>query len=339
MGSKVGTNTFLRVSLWVIVMSTLISATGTIGMYMWYRTAYSRLISQNSKKLEIHTNTIVREIIDFIVQQQAALHTLTTQEIIIAAYSDLPNLKELEQFIKKQDYTLDYKRMMLLTLDSTVIFAIKAEQLTGKKIFSNNTSSFFAQSFMRTIMAETFDISIFAIDPLFKEPALFLCEPVIRDQKVIGVLAIQLDEKKIYRFLSYSGLGETGEILLGKQIPDGVMIIAPTRRTSDTAFSKKGICPKNSCPLLYRAVLGEQNTGIALRHHSQRVIGSWRYIPMVNWGLVVSQEIHELTRSLLFINILYYLLVCITSLLIIWSILHYFVQRARKNQVNVDSQQ
>ena len=337
MGQEVGRDALLKVSFLFIIIVSIISGISTLGIYTWYRIAYHRLIAQNAKRLEMHTTVIAREIIEFVLQQHEALAKLSSQEIVRSAYSNPSNLNQLEQFIKGQD-SIDYKCMIFLTLDSTVFFTIRTKDLVGKKIFSRTNPSFFAQSLIRSIMAETFDVSVFAIDPLLSEPALFICEPVIDNKKLIGILAIQLDDKNIYRFLSFKGLGETGEILVGQQVQDGAMIIAPTRHNPDIAFSKDSICHKNSCPLLYRAVLGEQNTGIAVRYQSQKLIGSWRYIPIVNWGLVVSQEIKELTKNLILIDVLYYFFFCITLLFIVWGIFYYFVERKRKNQVNIDSQ-
>lgn len=337
MGQKVGRDALVRVSFLFIITGTIISGISTLGIYTWYRTAYHRLITHNAKRLEMNATITAREIIDFVFQQHEALAKLSSQEIVIAAYSNSPNLNQLEQFIKGQD-TIDYKCMIFLALDSTVFFTIRAKDLIGKKIFSDTNPSFFAQSFIRCIMAETFDVSVFAIDPLLNEPALFMCEPVINNKKLIGILAIQLDDKKIYRFLSFKDLGETGEILVGQQTQEGVMIVAPTRHNPNIAFSKESICHRNSCPLLYRAVLGEQNTGITVGNQSQKLIGSWRYIPIVNWGLVISQEIKELTKELFLIDMLYYFFICITLLFIVWGIFYYFAVHKRKDQVNIDSQ-
>ena len=58
--------------------------------------------------------------------------------------------------------------------------------------------------------------------------AAFIAAPLEKEGSVIGVLAAQLDIDRISAISSdYAGLGQTGEIVLGRRIGDEVIFLTP----------------------------------------------------------------------------------------------------------------
>lgn len=336
MGQTVGKTyqlTFL-LSFWFVLSITIASSLCTITLFMWSRIAYHHLINDTKQKVAQVANTTAQKIIQLIIEQHDAIEQLASQQLIINAFSNTHDTEQLLQLIKAHGHTIIFSRVLLLTTNGTVIFSTKANGLVGKKILSQEyEKSFFAKSIIRTIITETFDISVFGIDSLFHEPVLFICQPIIQNKKVIGILAVQLNNTKIYRLLSYKDLGTSGEIILGKQIPDGTIIVAPTRQASNIAFTPEGTFTKKKFGFLQKAVIGKWGTGIGRDYRDKKVIAAWRFIPMVNWGIVTTQEVAEIDKKLLASHIFFYISLIINLILLAWLAIHWYYHRRNQNNV------
>ena len=70
--------------------------------------------------------------------------------------------------------------------------------------------------------------------------AAFIAAPLKKEGTIIGVLAAQLDIDRISAIAAdYAGLGQTGEIVVGRKIGDEVVFLTPTRLDPEAAFRRK----------------------------------------------------------------------------------------------------
>ncbi|MBI4937063.1 MAG: EAL domain-containing protein [Nitrosomonadales bacterium] len=131
------------------------------------------------------------------------------------------------------------------------------------------------------------------------EPATFVSAPVIRDGRLLGVVAFQLDSQRIYQIsMDVIGLGTTGETTLAKLVgPDEAIYIAPLRRDPLAAMQRKIDLKAGAAPIL-KALAGQYGGGVELDYAGKRVVAAWRYLPELRWGVVVKMDADEVFAPL-----------------------------------------
>lgn len=141
------------------------------------------------------------------------------------------------------------------------------------------------------------DLSDFEVYPGRAQPRAFVAAPVLKDGAVVGVVALELNNDLVFQvFSNYSGLGRTGEILVGTRDPrneEEVVVVAPTRKTPDAAFKMR--IPMNgpkARPLQY-AVTGQRGLGEEFDYLGDPCVACWTYLPSFRWGMVVKQDVAE----------------------------------------------
>ncbi len=131
-------------------------------------------------------------------------------------------------------------------------------------------------------------------------PALFMSAPIIDHNRFIGALAIQLDADMFYGVAGdLGGLGDSGEILLGVDQGENVLITAPTRHHPDAAFKLKLSGDDALANAIRNAAHG--TTGYGVLKDGLRgvdVLAAWEYLPSLNWGLVAKIDKAEALAGL-----------------------------------------
>jgi signal transduction histidine kinase/DNA-binding response OmpR family regulator len=146
------------------------------------------------------------------------------------------------------------------------------------------------------------EISAFQIYPGMTEPAAFIAGPILDDGVVIAVVVFQLDNRELYSAVNdYTGLGETGEVLVAAHLDrDQMVIVNPLRRDASKAFSIRAPLTGGAYPALARALAGVHGSGLFDDVEEKPVVASWTYVPSFRWGMVVQQRAEEafaLTRA------------------------------------------
>ena len=138
-------------------------------------------------------------------------------------------------------------------------------------------------------------MSDYQLYPGMSEPAAFIASPMLDGAgKVVGVVAFQLDNKQIFQvFTDYTGLGETGETLVGVRKGDEVTFVAPLRHDRSAAFRRKIPMGGRLSANLQAAVQGQRGYGVALDYRGKKVAAVHTYLPSFRWGMVVKQDADE----------------------------------------------
>ncbi|MFO1418405.1 MAG: methyl-accepting chemotaxis protein [Methylotetracoccus sp.] len=139
------------------------------------------------------------------------------------------------------------------------------------------------------------DISDFSLYPGTDKPLGFVASPLFGDTgKIIGMLALQLDTDEIYRILTdYTGLGDTGQVLVGYVDRDQVRLVAPLRTNPDAAFKTVVRLGGPAGTGIQRAVLGDRGFGDIVSITGRNVVAAWTYLPSFRWGLSVNVDVEE----------------------------------------------
>jgi PAS domain S-box-containing protein len=110
----------------------------------------------------------------------------------------------------------------------------------------------------------------------------------------IGVIALEVDMAPVYKLVQdTTGLGDTGETLVGKKTGDQVVFLNPLRHDPEAALKRRINTGKEIGLGIQEAAQGKKGAGQFLDYRSKNVIGAWRYIPSLNWGMVAKIDTQE----------------------------------------------
>lgn len=156
-----------------------------------------------------------------------------------------------------------------------------------------------------------------------KKPSVYLSSPIKYNNETIGIILIDSYADKLLSITSdHTGLGETGEITMGKRMANGnALSIAPLRYNPDGFLGL--VIPKNAVhrPIIL-ALKGEETIFPNLiNYRGKRILSATRYLKDVDWGLTVNIDhdevfmpIYELQRLMVFLILSATLLLIITSI-------------------------
>jgi len=110
----------------------------------------------------------------------------------------------------------------------------------------------------------------------------------------IGVIAFEIDMTPVYKLLQdTTGLGNTGEVLIGKRTGNQVEYLNPLRHDPNAALKRKIDIGSEIGRPMQEAVQGRTGSGLATDYRGKKVIAAWRYIPSLDWGLVAKIDTRE----------------------------------------------
>lgn len=126
----------------------------------------------------------------------------------------------------------------------------------------------------------------------------------VKDDSVGAIVIGKLELTPLYNLLQDTvGLGRTGETIAGKLYEASRKIVFqnPLRHSPNAALRKEVIIGEVSMRPLQESVKKQSGFGIDVDYRRQTTLSAWRYLPIVNWGLVVKidqEEVLEPTQKL-----------------------------------------
>ncbi len=141
----------------------------------------------------------------------------------------------------------------------------------------------------------------------------YLSGPLFLEERLIGVVLIDIDVKKVFPIMiSYTALGETGDVLLVKRAPDGdALFLNPPRFGSALRIDRETM-EKRPTPVFYALSEKERLLPETVDYRGKPVVACTKYIEAADWGLVVKRDtkdafapIDRLRNWLLLIGLLF----------------------------------
>lgn len=119
------------------------------------------------------------------------------------------------------------------------------------------------------------------------------------DNKLIGVIVAEFAADDFFNQMQdYSGLGESGETLIGKKSDDKIIFLNPLRHDPNAGMKRSAqINGKLAKPVILGAT-GNDGSGISVDYRGVPVLAAWRYVPTSGWGLVAKIDQDEALRPL-----------------------------------------
>jgi len=126
-------------------------------------------------------------------------------------------------------------------------------------------------------------------------PALLVTAPIQDATGTwLGLVVFEMDMAPIYHFIQdTSGLGLTGETLIGRKEGDSVLFLNAIRHDETPTLQKKVRLGSKMAFAIQKAVQGENGDGLSYDYRPKKIIAAWRYIPLLDWGMVAKIDTEE----------------------------------------------
>jgi len=138
------------------------------------------------------------------------------------------------------------------------------------------------------------------------EMAAFVSAPIFESGALQGIVAFQMRQAGIYDIVqNYSGLGSTGETVLGLKNASYILIASPLRNNPDAVFKKIIPLHKGKRQPMLLAHEGGYGSEIVTDDLGAKVLSVWRYLPSLRLGMVkqIVKAKTELLRSHSFLEV------------------------------------
>ncbi|MDG3004880.1 methyl-accepting chemotaxis protein [Paludisphaera mucosa] len=286
---------FLAISLIPCILLTFL--TNRLSTQSLERSLRSQLRAISaSKSLEL--NNFIRErlgnlaVLGQIATTQTAVQDLTRALDSNDAAAAAAVAKRAEGGLRLFCETYGYENVYMFDVGGRLLHRLEGGLELGPGLLTGPLrDSELAQVFLRGRTLLQGVVSDFQAYPGLPAPALFMAQPVLKEGVLIGLVVLQVGNQEIYRtFQDYSGLGETGEALVGMLKGGEVTFIAPLRHDPDAAFRRRIQMGGGLSQAVQRAVLGMHGYGPVIDYRGEPAIASWSYIPAFRWGLNVKQD-------------------------------------------------
>jgi signal transduction histidine kinase len=224
---------------------------------------------------------------------------------------------------------LGYYDIFLISTDGDIIFSILHED----DVFTNIINGPYKDSGLSKVARDALSvfetgISIFEYYPPSNETAAFVAAPIINDDILLGVLAVQIDSDRVFNVINDNvGLGFTGETNVA-HLEDNIIYF---NRATKESFedSNREIKVENGSDLavpMQLALNGEMGRGIETDFSGAMVIATWNYLPVFNWGIVVKKNAAEAFAPVA--QMKKYIYLALISILCVIFVLAYYGYRA-----------
>jgi diguanylate cyclase (GGDEF)-like protein/PAS domain S-box-containing protein len=204
---------------------------------------------------------------------------------------------DVYEFLRAFTVEKGYYDLLLIDLHGDIRFSFRRGKDLGQNINGDDLKE--------TQLAETInaantllqtEVSNFSFYPPSNSYTAFLAAPIFEQGVIVGNVVLLIDNRELNNIVNrFGGLGESGEILTATQENGSLIITAPARH--DDNLHTRLIDPARFAPL-QSALRGESGAGQYLDYRGHDTLSVWRYLPSLNWGMLVKVDTQELNAPI-----------------------------------------
>ncbi|HWN68019.1 MAG TPA: histidine kinase dimerization/phospho-acceptor domain-containing protein, partial [Haliangium sp.] len=242
-------------------------------------------------------------------EQRHVVAALADSPTVVRAFEELdalpPDPRQLDRLMALAErlrrdlrYYVDeagYTNLFLIDLDGNVRFTMQPDECQETNLYTGPCQAKeLAKVFDRAKTIMETELSDFTHDPYRGSPAAFVAAPALFDGKVRGVVALHLSNAAIHHIVSSdTGLGQTGEVVVGARDGDRMIFVTPVRHDPEAAFQRSQPLSSDTMQVLVDAMHGVQSVGLMKDYRGVTTVAVGRYLPSLRWGMVVKQDVDE----------------------------------------------
>ena len=223
-------------------------------------------------------------------------------------------IKRVESLLADLQDAYHFTNASISAPDGNIIFAITG---TEKAAASPNLSS--RPSEAGLLQEEGIRISeVYLTGETCYPVAVKVTSPIESAHRdLAGWLSIEYDFTPIYESIQdVTGLGRTGEVLIAKRKSDNsAMLLDPLEEAPNTSIKHKINFGDNLDLPIQAALSGDNGHGLTRDHSGNEVLAAWRYLPLLDWGMVVKLDAAEAFKPTISLRIFFVLLMIAVILL------------------------
>ncbi|MGK7394719.1 MAG: PAS domain S-box protein [Candidatus Cyclobacteriaceae bacterium M3_2C_046] len=211
---------------------------------------------------------------------------------LISQNNDLDSISssetpEFEDFLHKIYQTHNYRNIMVLDLQGKIQFSADPslssngvfDDIDGKILEGSKNDLYFSNVF-----AQNGTYKMYAGAPLYN-----------LSDRLGGILLLEINMQEVYKISGdTTGLGNTGEIILGKLMDNKLIYLNPLRNDENSVLRKSFFINDQKNLPLQLAISGKNGAGIKDDYRGVSVLAAWQDIPQTNWGLVAKIDTREI---------------------------------------------
>lgn len=292
-----------RIAVWMIVIA---SVPLFVIAYTLHYQKKDEITAQHLSNLQVVFNQTIDKIETNLHYQQQLLQNIAAMpRIAEKLQSTNPNQTiqlnpMIEGYVTNVVKQYGYYDFFILSETGVIVYSYKKEDDYGQNIH--------AVSMKNTALAKAYDQALStrssAISPLeyyshSKRKSSFIATPILMNQKIIGVIAVQLNENHIFDLVKhYNGLGKTGEVVAGVLMPDGKVLAAmPLKYDEDAYKNERVLNAGHNATGMIQAVRGKGGMGEIIDYRGVSSLAVWGYEPILKWGIVVKTDKNEVLET------------------------------------------
>ena len=190
-----------------------------------------------------------------------------------------------------------YANLYLFSVEGRSLFAVNGAGASRANLNDPLwAGSELHDSVRRSLAGEPTRISDYGPTPDGGPPAAYVASAVRdSDGKPVGAVVLEFQERDLQGAVGVAnGFRKTGEILIGRQMGNDVVFVAPTRRKPDAAFRLRIRFGSPESPGLQAALMTKAGgAGVVKDYQGRATMAAWRYIPSFRWGLTAKLDADE----------------------------------------------
>jgi C4-dicarboxylate-specific signal transduction histidine kinase/CheY-like chemotaxis protein len=115
-----------------------------------------------------------------------------------------------------------------------------------------------------------------------------------RSETFIGVVLMTIEPRRLAEMLhDFTGLGQTGELVLGIRENGRIQLIGALRHAGKRGADRTMPLDAGTFEPMHRAMARQEGIRVAPDYRSVEVLAAYRYIPIGDWGLVAKIDTRE----------------------------------------------
>ncbi len=202
-----------------------------------------------------------------------------------------------------------YYDVFFIDMSGNIIYTLKKESDLGTNLLSGiYKDTNLASVYKRARMLLESKISRFEYYHPSNTHSAFIAHPIYHENRIIGILAIQLAKNKLSDIFSdQKGLGESGEFFATMKNSQHKIVSTTALKYVKNSIEDEFIFDSNKNLSSTKAAKGEYGSGEGFDYREVEVITAWGYIPSLDWGVVAkidSSEVLEPIYKIEFISII-----------------------------------
>lgn len=136
--------------------------------------------------------------------------------------------------------------------------------------------------------------------PMKSTYIFYASSPILdSNRQLLGVIVAEFSADTFFNEIQdYTGLGLTGETLLGKRLGNEIVFLNPLRHDPNAGMKRKVKINGTIARPVIMGTMGNIGDGVSIDYRGEKILAAWRYIPSTDWGLVAKIDYKEALKPL-----------------------------------------